>query len=112
MPALLSGRVRWPVHGDGVYTAAPVEARGVVYTGRGDGVLLALDAATGKEKWSLKLGRTPYGLAVADAAVYAANEDGSLYAVDTATGSTRWNHVSGLSLPSPPVAGGGAVFLA
>ncbi|MER5813373.1 serine/threonine-protein kinase [Streptomyces sp. NPDC002033] len=112
VPALLSGRVRWPVHGDGVYTAAPVEARGVVYTGRGDGVLLALDAATGKEKWSLKLGRTPYGLAVADAAVYAANEDGSLYAVDTATGSTRWNHVSGLSSPSPPVAGGGAVFLA
>ncbi|MFE2322859.1 PQQ-binding-like beta-propeller repeat protein [Streptomyces sp. NPDC059385] len=111
VPALLARWVRWPLHGDSAYSGDPVAARGVVYTGRSDGVLLALDAATGKEKWSLKLGRRPMGLAVADTVVYAANDDGSLYAVDASTGSTRWNYVSGNSFLSPPVAADGTVFL-
>jgi outer membrane protein assembly factor BamB len=62
-----------------------------VYVGSRDGVLFAVDAAEGTERWRFEFGggferATP---AVADGAVYA-GADGVLRALATADGSERW----------------------
>jgi outer membrane protein assembly factor BamB len=66
-------------------------ADGVVYAGGVDGLLHALDAATGKERWSFRAGGPIRSLAtVGKGAVFVAADDGVLYAVAAADGKERW----------------------
>ena len=58
---------------------------------RGKGELLALDAATGRRLWTLRLPQSPFGCAtVADGVVFTSTFDGRLYGVDVRTGSVLW----------------------
>jgi outer membrane protein assembly factor BamB len=75
-------------------------ADGVVYAGAEDGVLHALDAATGKERWSFRAGgaiRTRAALGAQ--ALYFQADDGLLYALDAATGKQLWR----VTVSSAPV---------
>lgn len=112
VPSLLSSiRMKWPLHSDKGYSD-PVAAQGVVYVGRRDGVLLALDAATGSEEWSLEIGSPPGNPAVAKMVVYVPDDHGDLRAVDATTGKPLWTYVSGDGeIFSPPVPTDGMVFL-
>jgi alcohol dehydrogenase (cytochrome c) len=59
---------------------------------RGSGELVALDAATGRRLWTLRLPQPPFGCAtVADGVVFTSTFDGRLYGVDARTGSILWN---------------------
>src|SRR6266852_4929045 len=60
---------------------------------------IALDAATGKEKWRFKTGDDPdthnqvgiqSSAAVVDGAVYFGSRDSNLYALDAGTGQKKW----------------------
>ncbi|MDI2130566.1 PQQ-binding-like beta-propeller repeat protein [Yinghuangia seranimata] len=87
--------------GEGANSYSPSAAAGVVYTPAfaftdlrvgpaGDGVLLALDAATGKVKWTFNAhGTLAVRTPVVDGVVYATDRE-HLHALDAATGAERW----------------------
>jgi outer membrane protein assembly factor BamB len=64
-------------------------AGGVVYVGSFDEHLYALDLATGKEKWKLKVGPVRAPVSFRDGNVYVGNIDGEFHCVD-AVGKKRW----------------------
>jgi outer membrane protein assembly factor BamB len=73
------------------YRSSPVVAGDALVIGAGDGVLRAVDAATGAIRWTHDLGAVIRSSpAVADGIVFVGAADGSVYAVDLATGRRRW----------------------
>lgn len=92
-----SGDEAWRYEGR-FRSASPALADETLYIGGwfsdgGDRVprLLALDAATGEERWHLEReGFSPGSPVVADGVVYVASDDNQLYALDAATGDVHW----------------------
>lgn len=82
------------------YTSSPNPASGLVVFGAGDGLVYAVDAATGKVKWKSRTdGRVRGSPAVVDSSVYVGSFDGRMYAFDLATGKQRWRFdTQGVSL--------------
>jgi outer membrane protein assembly factor BamB len=73
-------------------------AGNTVYVGSMDEHLYALDLATGKVKWSYKMGPVKAAVAVAGDAVYVGNADGIFHCVDAATGQKRWTYETGAEI--------------
>lgn len=93
----------------------PSIANGVVYALSGDGVLHAVDAQTGAERWTFTVGGTfnasPVAFPAVDGdTVYVGASTGSLFAVDTASGKQRWNVTTGGSLTTPLLTLDGLVY--
>lgn len=95
----LDGTERWTVDLDdlgddlaGANVGGPLaHADGALFVGTDAGVVLALDAADGSERWRADVGaaiRT--GLSVEAGSVYAQDEAGAVHALDVADGSERW----------------------
>jgi outer membrane protein assembly factor BamB len=108
----------WTFPTGGRALGSPSVADGIVYAGADDGVLHALDARTGVERWQVKLGG---GIGAAPAivagAVYAGDQAGNLYALDAATGVERWHATVGSGpqaslYASSPVVVDGVVYVA
>ncbi|OPG13902.1 PQQ-binding-like beta-propeller repeat protein [Microbispora sp. GKU 823] len=97
----------------GYGTSAPAVADGVVYVlggELGEDRLYALDAATGKQRWTHKLPRVPSAVGysdpvVAEGVVYT-TDDGRVYALDAATGEQRWISETSGPYVSVTLAGG------
>jgi outer membrane protein assembly factor BamB len=92
----------WGFEGWDVYTSSPVVVDSVVVFGAGDGVLYALDVATGGELWRFTTeGRIRSSPAATDGTIFVGSTDGRVYAVDLETGRERWRHeISGPSVRS------------
>ena len=71
-------------------------AGGTVYVGSGDSKVYALDAATGRPRWTYTTGGPVFaGPAVAGGTVYVGSyEDRKVYALDAATGRPRWTYTT------------------
>jgi outer membrane protein assembly factor BamB len=81
---------------DQVLFGAPSVASGVVYLGTFDGVLRAMDAATGSSLWDSQLdGGLEDAPAVVNGRVYVHSSAGTAYALDAATGSVVWTATVG-----------------
>jgi outer membrane protein assembly factor BamB len=97
---------------DHIYTA-PAVANGLVYVSVGgfDNEVLALDAATGKTRWTLKgdqeFDGTPL---VAGGTVYVGGGL-TLYAVNATTGTVRWRFTTTGDILTRPAFGNGLVYL-
>src|SRR3712207_4707555 len=77
------GGVQWRVQTGGMVQSSATVAGGVAYVGSGDGVLYALDAATGVERWRFAAARAiTSSPALAGGAVYFGSRDNAFYAVD------------------------------
>jgi outer membrane protein assembly factor BamB len=97
-------------------------AGGTVYAGQ-NGKLFALDAATGKLRWTSPDGPVDgpasgwwYAPVVSDGMVYVAGnpgpgKPGTLYAVSAGGGGQKWRLDAKQSLVPPPAAGGGLVYV-
>lgn len=101
-----TGEQRWSVSGTPWFEGAPTIADGTLYVPRNgpqDGIVFALNAADGSEKWAIGEGdvgdllgspMSVTGVSVSDGvAHFAVGTDagvGALYAVDAATGERRW----------------------
>jgi outer membrane protein assembly factor BamB len=108
----ISGPValRWS-HLTGNYVSSPAVAGGTVYYGSEDSKVYALDAATGRLRWSYTTGGGVYaGPAVAGGIVYIGSDDGNLYALNAATGHLRWSYDTRYAVESTPVLAGGTVY--
>jgi outer membrane protein assembly factor BamB len=131
-----TGAVRWRVRsgaelplawegmsGD-LYTASPAVAGEVAIFGGGDGVVYAIELASGEVRWRFVTGgRVRSSPAVADGVVFAGSADGSLYAVSLADGRQLWRFdtqgrrldsarygYDRRSITSSPLVADGAVF--
>ena len=103
----------WRVYTGGELYSSPVIAGGTVYVGAKDGYLLALDAATGQERWRFDLGGyivrgTP---AVGQGMVFA-QAGYSLFAIDARSGAGLWRIPIRFAGPSSPVISGRVVYVA
>src|SRR5688572_10690391 len=77
---------RWVFKCGDAVEGAPAVAGGVVYVGSLDKHLYALDLATGKQKWKVKLGPFKASPSVKGDRVYIGDLDGKFYCVAAADG--------------------------
>jgi serine/threonine-protein kinase len=98
---------------------APAVGKGTVFIGSGDRSFYAIDAASGKKKWSYEAGgglasnnsSYPYPAALLiDRVVYFVAE-GGLHAVDAETGERKWFVKNVVEPWHGPVLGNGVIFL-
>jgi outer membrane protein assembly factor BamB len=88
LPAQLS--VRWKFKTKDSVEAAAAIVAGTVYVGSFDEHLYALDLATGKEKWKVKLGPIKAAPSYKDGSLYVGTEEGLFFRLEAATGKTLW----------------------
>jgi outer membrane protein assembly factor BamB len=94
-------------------TPGPIVAYGRVYVAPTDGVVRALDPATGSLLWSFDTGGTMSGAAptAANDLIYVGNHDGVLYALSASTGTRVWARDLGVSMSDSPVVSVGALYV-
>lgn len=104
-----TGAVRWTRSTGPVCYGLAADADNV-YVPREDGVVMALDARTGRDLWQVG-GRDPIvaDLAVYGSKVYVERLDGSIAAIASTDGAVRWR-VTTAGLVNPPVVAGSVVF--
>lgn len=113
-----AGEVRWRAVGE-TRAYPPTVAGGVAYVtaretgGRGDGLLVALDAATGEERWRTGLDGDPTAPpGIHGGVVYVGSRDRRLYALSLDGGRVRFRVRLADWVDAPPAVGHGAVFVA
>ncbi len=89
----------------------PIVHKGLAFEGDYDGVLHAIDLATGKTAWTHKTGGLIYHTACAHGdLVYTGSQDGALYAIDL-KGQLRWKFQTGRGIVSSPCASDTTVYV-
>ncbi|MFP2960334.1 PQQ-binding-like beta-propeller repeat protein [Myxococcus sp. 1LA] len=87
------GQVKWEHKTASRFSAGPRVVDGVVYVPGGDGVLYALDVASGDEKWKYVAGEALATVpVVAEGLVLVASESDTLFAVKIADGQWAWQY--------------------
>jgi outer membrane protein assembly factor BamB len=100
----------WSVQSAG--SASPVIGNGVLYTAGYDGVLQALDAATGKLRWrTTPVGPIQGSPAVSNGLVYVGSMDSHIYAYDAQTGHLVWGNVTAYPIYLSPAVENGMVYV-
>ncbi len=86
----------WTFNGGKPVKAAAAIAQGRVFFGDDDGMIHALELATGKEVWKFKteasIEATPL---VLDGVVFLGSSDANVYALEAATGKLKWKYETG-----------------
>jgi len=91
---------------------APVFTDGKVYAAGSDGKVVALDAASGRQVWSVAVDADIAAGVGADAAtVVVASARGTVFAFDAATGKQRWKVKASTEVLSAPAVGSGVVVV-
>lgn len=100
------GTLRWRFPFDGPVPESPMASNGLVYVGKNDGNLYAIDADTGEKRWHFAAGDSVHsGLETEGGLVYFGSDDRNLYAIDTATGEKRWHFTTNGYVRSSPHGG-------
>jgi eukaryotic-like serine/threonine-protein kinase len=109
------GRTVWSAQ-IGASQASPVVEGKRVYIGTDAGLLLALDAKTGKTAWRLNAsGGFKSAVAVGSTALFAESADGTVHAIEAASGTALWKFSrpdGSLGYSAPTLAGDAALFVA
>ena len=106
-------QLRWTYQaGESIESSAAI-ADGVVYVGSSDGMLHAIDLATGKPRWKYKtkgsVGES--SPCVRNGVVYIGDLDGVFHAVDAASGKARWTFQAQQEIKSSPNCFANKVFI-
>lgn len=91
---------------------APLLADDVVFVGGGDGRFHAVDAATGKARWTFATkGRIRNGAAIDGERVVFGSADHFAYALDRRSGEERWRFDTQAEVDATPLAHAGKVYV-
>ncbi len=104
---------KWAVGTASGASPSPVVSGGLVYVAPTDGVVRALDPATGAMVWSYNTGSAMSGAAPAVSAgvLYVGNEAGKLFALGASTGRLIWSVDLDAGVYDPPVVASAQVFV-
>jgi outer membrane protein assembly factor BamB len=91
---------RWIFKAGDSIEGAPIIAGGTVYIGSFDKHFYAIDLATGKQKWKLKLGHIKASAAVKGDRVYIGNPNGDFFCLAAADGKEIWKFEAGGEISS------------
>ena len=95
-----TGRIDWK-RTIGPSESSPLVADGTVYLGDWRGIVYALDARTGKTRWTFRTGGRIKGApALSGGTLYVGAYDSHLYALSARTGTLRWKASAQLRLGS------------
>lgn len=84
-------QLRWTFQADDIIESTAAVSDGIVYIGALDGVLYAIDAATGEKRWTYQTGSSiKASPAVSDGVAYFGDGDGVFHAVDINTQKRIW----------------------
>lgn len=109
--ALDDGTAEWRLDVDGGVMSSPALAGDRLLVGLPSGTLLALDAATGEERWRDERGDWYLDPVVADETVYAVDEE-SVVRAWTLDGDRRFElALDAASATAPPSVGGGRLYV-
>jgi outer membrane protein assembly factor BamB len=75
-----------------------------------DGVVVALNADTGKVRWRVKIAPSESSPLVVDGTVYVGDWNGKVYALSAATGATRWTFKTGDKVKDAMAYAGGRIY--
>jgi len=100
-------RVGWDL-----WLSSPTVDGGTVYVGGGDGKVYAVEAATGKSRWSFQTQQRVRSCpALKDGTLFVGSFDGFVYALDAVTGRERWKFDTREAIQSSPAVAEGTVFI-
>ncbi len=92
--------------------SSPTVEDGTVYVGSADKKLYAVDAETGRVRWSFATqGPIRSSPAVSGGMVYFGSWDGNVYAVSAASGEKVWSYETGAPIQGSPAVAGGRVIV-
>lgn len=104
--------LRWRYQAQGAVNSTISVVGDLAYAASDDGILHALDLASGTERWSFVPEHSPVSApSVADGTVYTFDGLGTLFALDAATGTERWHAASPLDGPSSPTVEDGGLYV-
>jgi len=109
----LAGSPRWsfPTAGSPV-ESSPLVVDGVVYAGAHNGRLYAVDAATGKQRWSYQAPSDIKGsAALANGLIVVGDYAGNVHALDPASGAERWTYTGGVRFYGGPAVSGDTIVI-
>ncbi|WP_181008878.1 MULTISPECIES: PQQ-binding-like beta-propeller repeat protein [unclassified Streptomyces] len=106
---LTDGSERWRFTAAGRFTEPTVAGDLVLAGSTDDTRLYAVDAATGDERWSVRMPGGPASVTASDGTVHASSRGGTLLGLDPATGEERWRAVAARD-NSPVAAADGTVW--
>lgn len=114
LPATL--RLQWTHDAGSAIESSAAVVNGVAYVGTMAGKLLAIDAASGKLKWSYTATTDDLGIGessptVSGGLVYIGDLAGVFHAVDITTGKVRWTYKTQAEIKSSPVVVGDKVLI-
>jgi outer membrane protein assembly factor BamB len=91
----------WQFYTGQLNRSTPAYAGGTVFVGSNNGILYALDGASGKERWAFRA-HSPIGSSpeIVDHTIYFADME-NLYALDSANGKMLWSYRFGKELAHP-----------
>ena len=111
------GSKKWtyntPVSGDGIYTAASVDAAGNVYSATLSGYVYSLDP-NGNQRWAFTAGDAVTSApAIASGSVYFGSYDGNLYSLSAASGTLNWKYTLGnqVRASAPAIDANGVIYI-
>jgi len=118
-----SGRTLWRREFGRCIAASPAIAGGAVFVSvmdpypcssghdPADGFVVALDPATGRERWRAHVGVTESSPLVVGRTLYVGSWDRRLYALDRRTGRVRWSFATGDKIKGSTASDGRTVFV-
>ena len=90
----------------------PIIAAGKAYFGALNGVMYAVDALTGDNRWDFTTGGPVLGSAAYDNnTIIVGSMDGKIYGLDANNGSLKWSYQTGGGINVPPVVSQGVAFV-
>jgi outer membrane protein assembly factor BamB len=119
-----SGRVRWRRHIGGLSASTPAAGGGKVYAvvnkggaggiaGAGPGRVVAMDARTGKIRWSKRLASASESSPLATAGrIYVGSQDGTVYCLLAKSGRIVWRYRAGGAVKAAPAFSQDRIFVA
>ena len=108
-----NGEVIWSTLVGKIAESSPAIGEGIIAFGTDQGDIIALDASTGKLKWSYDTGviEIKSSPVIANGTIIIGSNDGSIYALNTEKGNLKWKYSTGDNVESSPSVKDGVVYV-
>jgi outer membrane protein assembly factor BamB len=107
-----NGEIIWSKLIGKIVESSPAAGEGIITFGTDGGLIVALDPATGKEKWHYDAGANDFKSSplISNGTVFIGSNDGSMYALSTDKGTFKWKYSTSGNIESSPSIRNGVIY--